>query len=71
MQVLVSAFEAASYCDRMKLTPRSADDSDEADMDMDEDMDMDIDSDDDAPKKGNENPYPLEGKYKNDEDREW
>jgi len=52
----------------------SGEDSDEAEMEMDMDMDIDSDDDDAAPSGGaprNENPYPLEGKYKNEEDRDW
>jgi hypothetical protein len=46
---------------------------DEEDMDMDMDMDIDSDDDDGKPAGGvvNENPYPLEGKYKHEEDRDW
>lgn len=38
--------------------------------DNEEDMDMDLDSDDDEPRRATGDPYPLEGKYKNEEDRE-
>lgn len=46
----------------------------EMDMDLDEDMDMDMDSDDDVPSKSRplnkQNPYPLEGKYIDEDDRD-
>jgi RNA polymerase-associated protein RTF1 len=46
----------------------------EMDMDMDEDMDMDVDSDDDTAAKSRPvnktNPYPLEGKYIDEDDRD-
>ena len=38
-------------------------------MDMDMDMDID-DSDSDEPARGTTNPYPLEGKYIDEDDRE-
>lgn len=43
------------------------------DMDMDEeDMEMDVDSDDDATSRpvNKTNPYPLEGKYIDEDDRD-
>lgn len=44
------------------------------DMDMDEDMDMDVDSEGDAAAKSRpvnkSNPYPLEGKYIDEDDRD-
>ncbi|GMK59323.1 hypothetical protein CspeluHIS016_0703380 [Cutaneotrichosporon spelunceum] len=48
----------------------------EMDMDMDEEMDMDVDSEDDAPAAkprpmNKSNPYPLEGKYIDEDDRDY
>lgn len=52
------------------------DSEEEGEEEMDMDMDMDIDDSDDdgpsipAPKAINRNPYPLEGKYIDEDDRE-
>ncbi|BEI91738.1 uncharacterized protein CcaverHIS019_0405580 [Cutaneotrichosporon cavernicola] len=47
----------------------------EMDMDMDEDMEMDVDSEDDATAQSRpvnkSNPYPLEGKYIDEDDRDY